>query len=175
MPSPSTTHIRQGFNTFMRNQASSAHANGTPTRRAEPIGGPLDNPTFDRPTHPAFDRLGEIKTKQLQEASRFPSNRGSNYLIDSFLQDHKTLKKGFNRLHERYAESTAKITALEQELAKAAALEQELDGYRTDCRQLRAQVEHVEAQVVAANNANSALRVTLRRVCTSHSYPMWAH
>lgn len=64
-----------------------------------------------------------------------------DFWTDESLQDHKTFKKGFNRLHEKYAES----------LAKVAALEQGLRGYRDECQQLG-------AQVMAANNANSALR-----------------
>lgn len=59
MPSP---NIRQEFNAFMQNRVSSAHANGTPTRRTKPVNGSLDPPT-----HPAFDRLEEMKMKQLEE------------------------------------------------------------------------------------------------------------
>lgn len=60
MPSPNTIHIRREFDVLMRNQGSLAHTKPTPTRRAEP-----DSP--DGPTHPAFDRMEEMKVKQLQE------------------------------------------------------------------------------------------------------------
>lgn len=98
--------------------------------------------------------------KQLQAVStRCLPSRGLDCYTEGPFQDHKTLKKGFNRLHEKHAESTTKVTALQQDL----------DSCRNDCRQLRVQVERSGAQVIAANNANSALR----KVRIFHPHHAW--
>ncbi|KAF9790783.1 hypothetical protein BJ322DRAFT_1104431 [Thelephora terrestris] len=89
----------------------------------------------DRPSHPAFDRLEEMEVKELQE-------------------DHDTLKKGFNRLLEMHIESAGKIMTLEKDFDQCRELKV----------QLEARVEHLEAQIIVANKANSMLRKVFNEV-----------
>ena len=78
------------------------------------------------------------------------------------LQDLNTLKKGFAKLHEKHAQSTAKNSALEDQR----------DGFRDESVQLKAQVatlqEGLVAQTEKATSATEALRVRIT-ILTLHS------
>ncbi|KAF9778447.1 hypothetical protein BJ322DRAFT_1114267 [Thelephora terrestris] len=74
--------------------------------------------------------------------------------IKQLQEDHKTLKKGFIQLHEKYAESTARVAALDKELD---GCRKELNGCRDDCQQLR-------DRAVVTNYVDHALR----KVCFPH-------
>ena len=81
------------------------------------------------------------------------------------IQEHKTLKDGFNLLLKRSEESKAKVVALEGESeefkGKVVALEGELDKSRNDCEGLKVEVERLQAQIHINDFA-------IRQVSTSH-------
>jgi hypothetical protein len=127
----------------MQKWPSAALESDTPTRRTQVVSN-----LRDRPSHPAFDRLEEMKVKELQEVSTRPLRGWASSHEIVIVQDHNTLKKGFNRLLDMHTESTEKITTLERDFNQCRELK----------AQLEARVERLEAQVIAANDANSMLR-----------------
>ena len=132
----------------MQNQSASVHTNSAPARRIE-----FASSSRDGPSHLAFGRLEGMKA-ELQEVSTHRSGLAGCRIFGLMGPSRiTTLKKGFNRLHEKYAES----------LTKVAALERELGGFCNGCQRLG-------VHIVAANNANSALR----KVRIFYLHPAWA-
>ncbi|KAF9653290.1 hypothetical protein BDM02DRAFT_3182830 [Thelephora ganbajun] len=124
-------YIRKNFIAAMRKQEVPAICStNVATRRIEPF-----SESVPVPSHPAFDRLEEMKMKQLQE-------------------DCETLKKGFIKLRDKYIQSTARISAAEDELNTCRGESEQLRTQVTTLREeLRVQNEALAERVTSATSA----------------------
>jgi len=146
-------YIREDFAAVMRKHEGSAI---TTPLRAQPSG-----ESIPRPSHPAFDRLEEMKAKQLTEVSNNLS-WFKNELRKTALQDFETLKKGFIKLREKYTQSTASVSALEEKLNVCQGESEQLRAQVTALEErLGAQAEATVNEVTAATSALRTVRLNI--------------
>ena len=181
-------YVRENFAAVMRKQESQAiHSTPATPRRVEPF-----SKSVSGPSHPAFDRLEEMRIKQLQEVT-WPAlhlMKGLRYELTA-LQDCETLKKGFTKLRDKYTQSVAMVSAVEDELntcrgeseqlrTQVATLQEELrvqsetlvEQVATLQEGLRVQSETLVEQVASATSvATAALRRV--RIDTRYSRPAY--
>ena len=140
----------------MRKQEGSATATH---RRVEPFG-----ESIPRPSHPAFDRLEEMKAKQLKEVSN-ALNHFRIELRTTMLQDFDTLKKGFIKLRDKHTQSTAAVSALEEQLNTCQGESEQLKAQVTELQeQLGAKVTELQEQLRAKANEIAAAKSALHTV-----------
>lgn len=146
-------YIREDFAAVMRKNEGSAT---TTPRRVEPSSG-----FIPRPSHPAFDRLEEMKAKQLTEVSNNLSWFKTE-LRTTALQDFETLKKGFIKLREKYTQSTATVSALEEKLNVCRGESEQLKTQVIALEErLGAQAEMTANEVTAATSALRTVRLCI--------------